>query len=1363
MGKRLYRFIAVLAVTALMLSDLEPLGYLGKFFKSSEEILSENAAAVLEELSLSSVEAEAATGYSFLIGSAQINDGGEINYTNYRNSQRTLKIILKSEEGVASGTAITWTPSNENIVKVLEQNDNELSVTLDILSPGFSGLSVSLNIDGLVLSAVAYCSIHVPLEWSDDETGNQNILASSSDPYGLMVAQTGESTDNYTLQLYTSESTDHPNSYHYLRKLRYVSYEFKTGTADNYATGGVTPTSVPSNIEAEDLVTPSTTLTWESSDTSIVEVDSASGLITAKSAGFARVTCSTNTINERLGTGESISFNVVVVPDAYVSGYTTDYLNRFLVTTDPAQADIVIQTNAKFATNLSWNLFQGDAAVTKKDITSKYKDNIEIGEANGRVVLSDLPAGVYYLTAIAVKDSTASRTLATYGVTDANIQYLGITIIVPIKFPTSEIILNYYNASVYDTYDLKGNSNLPDSTFRFTSADTTVAKVGTNDGVVEATGIGETNVIISKINDKVIKNIFGDYASDPSKIGYDGSDYYVHVTVVHGVSISSTTETMPLGSTLQLNLTAPNPYEGDITWTSSNEKIVTVDETGFVTAVGVGDAKVTVKIKVAGVTKRATCKIKVVSAVDTISLSAKNDYVLVGDNLTISATVSPKLANASLIWAVSDESVASIADTADLSMTITGVAAGSVVVTAVNQDNAIVATKVIKVIQDITSLSLSDTEVVLPQTTGFYQLYAYCTPALPENQSLTWTSSNKKVVTVDSNGKVTLVKPGTAVITVSTENGLLAQCNFTVTQGVESINFDESEITLYVGEKYRLTYVIKPNNATTVDLKWDVYDSKIATIDASGYVTAKNVGTTIVMAKATDGSGVMAMCSVTVKRSATALKLDVSELDMAVGDVYQLEATLTPADSSDTITYESSNTKVVTVTAKGKITAKGKGNCVVLARTDGQAAPQYVNITVTQPMTGLTLSTKDATIYVDEELELEAVIQPKNVSDKEVTFSSDDESVATVDKNGKVKGVTGGIALIWVTSADGDFKDYCKVTVLEQVTEITLVEEAEVGVGKKLKLTATINNETATNKNVTWKSSNKKIAKVNAKGVVTGVKEGTCIITVTAADGSGTSAECELTVITSTESITIDPSMTYLEMIVGDQKQIKFATDPTPTTYSPVWSAADSDIAFVNQQGIVTALKAGTTTITVAAGDNPDITGIVIVKVTNPVNATSITFDKTELVMIPGETNTIVASFQPGNITESYTWSSDNPTVASIDSNGRVTAKQVGTANITLMTRNSGKKATVKVYVVGLSETSVTLYQYEKLLLGLEVDGQSGDLDVRWGTKNQNIAVVSSSGKKANVTAKATGTTNVYVSVNGRELYCKVKVIKNLK
>lgn len=1340
MKKHLYKLVTLLIVFAFLAADLSPLGECGAFFEG-----------IFESAGLGNVEAEAAaSSYSFIIGNKEINDGQTIDYSLYNNADQTLTIILRSTDGIPAGTKITWVVSNSNIITVKSQDDATCSVTLNIISPGFSGLSVTmLTPDGVTYTAAAYCSIYVPLQWSDnvsatDPTQNNIIASDANGNYGLFFAQTGEKV--YSLQLYTSDSSEHPEACHYLRKLRYVTYKY---TAASGKTGNVT-----SDVAGSELGDFTAALEWTSSDPSVATVDSLTGLVTAVSAGFATISVTTSTQNERAGAGDVLSYNVVVVPEGHVVGYTTDNKAHDKIVVSGADREITIQTNATHADTLSWRIFKGDYASNSNDITADLKKNIEIGEATGRVVLKDLSAGVYFLTAIAVKDAAASRIYNTYDVTQAFVKSLNFIIIVPLTFPDDNVILSYYTANINDSYDILGNTNIPKGLFRFVSNDVQVADVGLDTGLIEATGEGSTTVTMSLVSEKMLSSIFGSYADDAASIGYDKTDKTVKVSVFDGIAINTTATTMTVGSTLQLALTAPSPYMGDFNWSSSDQSICTVDANGLVTAKKEGTCTITVYIKVGGISKRAKCVIKVLPTISSISLSAESNFVGIGENLTISANVSPKVSDISLRWSCSDTSIAAIAAANPLSVTITGVKTGTVVISAVNADNAILGTMIIKVVSNIEGITLSDTEVTLSQKTGFYQLYAYVNPELPENETLTWQSSNKKIVTVDQNGKVTLVKPGSAVITVVTGNGKTAQCIFNVLQGVESITLDQTSLTMYVDETYRMTYVIKPTTASDMTLKWTTSDSKIATVDATGYITAKNTGNCVITAQAADGSGIFTSCTVTVLRNAQSITLDVTSLNMNVNDTYLLEVDLKPADCTDFVSFESSNTKVAQVSKKGKITAKSKGTCVIFAKTES-GLQTYCTINVSQQVTGITLNSTDFEIYVDEEYKLIANIAPKTATDQDVVWSSSDAKVATVDKNGTVKGLQGGTTMIKCVTEDGDYTAYALCTVVEKVTTITVEESAEIGVGEKKKLNAVVSNETATDKNVVWSSNKPKVCTVTKKGVIKGKKPGTAVITVMATDGSEAYAECEVRVINATQSV--DVSASFVELMVGESIKIKATTEPASTTYKPIWSSSDEKIAIVNKKGKITALKAGDCIMKAQSPDNPDAFACTYVHVYAPVVATNVSFAQSEVIMVAGETTTVDYSITPSNFTEDYTWSSDNPSVASVDSKGRITAKAMGSANITLMTK-SGKKASVKVFVVGLSKTKVTLHQYESLKLKLEVYGTgSNNLTVKWDTDNQGIAEMSN----GNVTGKACGTTTVYAVVNGRAIGCTVKVIKN--
>ena len=1301
--------------------------------------------------------------FSFLIGNKEIKDGDTIDYSLYNNKDSTLTIILRNTEGIASGTDFEWVVSNSNIIKVKSQDDATCSVTLDIISPGYSGLSVTMkDPKGTTYTAVAYCSIYVPLQWSDnvstDEPIFNNIMASNANGnYGLLYGQAGDSTDTvYTLQLYTSNSADHPEASHYLRKLRYVKYGYAKDDPST-AVDETTLLSVESDVAPDNLGPFTAALKWSTSDASVADVDTLTGLITAKSAGFATITVETSTENELLGKTDSLSFDVVVVPEAYVSGYNTSADSKSTGEIVWDYDSVVFQTNAAFASSLEWRVFQGDVISNATEITDDVKKDMEISDANGRMVLDNLKAGVYYITAIPVKGKETATTTPTYDVTTPNIKALAYIVIVPVRFPPDSLTLSYYNQDIYDSFDLLANSNLPAGKFRFISDNPEVASVKPADGVIEAKSEGNTKVKINLSDEEGFDKLFGSYANDP-RIKFDKTadkSRSVDVTVYDGIAINTSSATMTLGSELQLSLTAPNPYQGEIYWISKDDSIASVDENGLVTAKKIGTTTVTAQINVgSGVTKRAQCTINVVASVSAIKLTAKDDHMKVGDKLTITAEITPKVSGTVLKWTSSDPSVASISTTNALSITINGEKAGSTVITAVNPDNGVVGTMVIHVVSGITSITLSDHEVVIPKSAGFYQLYCKCEPELPSNEKLTWSSSDNRIITVDQNGKVSIVKPGTAHINVMTSNGLLESCKFTILQGMESIVLDETELVMYVGQTYRMTYSVFPATTSDTTLKWTPTNSKVVTVDNTGFFTAKNTGTCVVTVQAMDGSGVFTTCTVTVLRNASGVTLDVKDLKLNVGETYQLEALLNPADSTDTIRYESSNKKIAEVSAGGKITAKGKGSCVIFARTDGGSSA-YCNVTVSQQVTGLTVSPDSASIEVGEVLELTATITPGNASDKEVTWTSDDPSICTVNEDGEIKGIKGGATLIKCVSEDGDLMAYSMITVIEKVTTITLPETAEVGVGKKLKLTAVVSGDTASNKKLKWKSSKKSVCTVSKSGTITGKKAGKARIWAKATDGSGVKASCVVRVIKATEDIELSAS--YVSLVQGGKKKIKVTTTPAKTTYSPVWTTDNDKVAIVSKKGTITALKAGDCIVKCTAGDNSEVYAVVYVHVTAPVSISSINLSEDTLVMLTGETTDVQYSVSPANYTENFSWASDNPSVASVNSKGKVTAKSVGTAKITALSA-SGKKSTATVYVVGLSKTKLTLHQYESTLINLQLDGvESGKVKVSWDTANQSIAEV----KNGKVTGKACGKTVVYAKVNGRSLACTVTVIKN--
>lgn len=1272
--------------------------------------------------------------------------------------------VKPSSGALPPGAKLEWAPYDTSVIQVEPYSSdasslsNQFMIRVKAVGPGYTAVRAYVSIDGEGVYVVD-CQVHVPLEL--DNVNNQD---SGTNPvFNVGVPQTEEPDTGtgynerlgmrtglfqneadggsiYVLQLSGPGAVAPADLYmHYLMRLKYVPY--KTGVKyDTLPTG----TDPDNENYGENILSVLPNLDWKTSNEQVATVDEF-GIVTTQGAGYAEITAETR--SSGIGSGgkvltDKITIHVIVVPTAKLVGSNAIMRTRNTITV--ASKTFTLESNTKNAENLEWALYRGTID-EKNKLNLKKNDYAEVDISNysGAVTFSNVKAGVYYLTAypsdLFTKDST-------------NQAYLTFKIIVPIFMKLDHVYMN-----VGDIYDILGNSNLPNlSVYQFAATGTNssnIIEVGAKSGIIKALSEGNAKVTLTYMpNSDIFEGATGD-----SGEGFLGGDQELEVTVIDDVFLNHSTATIYVGGTLQLILNASNPY-APIEWTSSDDKVATVDENGLVTGVKVGDCVITATQVINGVTKQAKCEIRVKQTVTKITLDPNSASLAVGDYLTINAITDPKSSNANLTWVSSDESIVKVTEQGSLSATVQAVAGGTATITAINKDNAVVGSCLIKVHKAISGITLSETNLTVPLSTGWFRLYATIVPADAEDQEVVWRSTDTSVLDVDQTGKVTLKSAGmAAVIVTSREDATItALCNIKVTKSVTGLTLDTKNKDMYVGETYRITYSLTPSDAAEVTVNWTTTNNAIASVDAKGLVTARGVGTAVIIAKTADG-GYMAMCTINVSRTATAVKLDVTKLSMNVGDSYQFSTILTPADSDNaSLLWESSDPKIAAVSKRGKVTAKAPGTCIIMVKTKS-GSTGYCTINVLRGATGVEISSDEEMVYVGDTIELEASVVPDDATNTNVSWSSNAPDIAYVNNKGEVKGIRGGVAVITCTSEDGGYTDFCIVTVEELVTDIKLnTDEYRLGVGRTFRLTATISGNNATNKQVEWSSSDPDIVSVDANGRIKGKKLGTATITCTAADGSGAEAICRVEVVNLVSDITLNES--YVTLIQGKSVALKATISPKNATYkTPIWSSSDTSIAIVNKKGVVTGLAPGNCIITAKADDSSEISAICYVKVIEPVSSTSITVQESDVVMSPGETKVVAISIVPNNSTDTYSWSSDNTVVATVDEKtGKITAKAVGTANITVMTE-SGRRATIRVHVVGLSRTYVELQQYTSLMIKLEVDGATaGDVTIRWDVENQEIATVAN----GVVTARALGTTTVYAVVNGRRLACTIKVVK---
>ena len=262
---------------------------------------------------------------------------------------------------------------------------------------------------------------------------------------------------------------------------------------------------------------------------------------------------------------------------------------------------------------------------------------------------------------------------------------------------------------------------------------------------------------------------------------------------------------------------------------------------------------------------------------------------------------------------------------------------------------------------DVEKVSLNKSATTLTEGES-ETLTATITPSnATGDKTVKWSSSNEAVAAVDSNGKVTAKKAGTAVITATSSNGKTAGCTVTVKQkeiAITGISLNKSTTSLTEGESETLTATITPSNATgDKTVKWSSSNEAVAAVDSNGKVTAKKAGTAVITA--TSSNGKTAGCTVTVKQkeiAITGISLNKSTTSLTEGESETLTATITPSNATGdkTVKWSSSNEAVAAVDSNGKVTAKKAGTAVITATSsNGKTAGCKVTVKQKDTYTGL--------------------------------------------------------------------------------------------------------------------------------------------------------------------------------------------------------------------------------------------------------------------------------------------------------------------------------------------------------------------------------------------------------------------------
>lgn len=751
------------------------------------------------------------------------------------------------------------------------------------------------------------------------------------------------------------------------------------------------------------------------------------------------------------------------------------------------------------------------------------------------------------------------------------------------------------------------------------------------DGKIKVT-LARTEEIISngsilnakfKVKETAKGSIVTDFTAELSDLNYNNVEYEVVnnissmkvVIPATGISLDKQSLTLAKGSTETLKATlTPADSEEAVTWTTSDNSVATVDNTGKVTAVGKGTATITAKVG----SYTASCKVTVNVPLNGISIKGDATTIKKGQTTQLSVIYDPEDTTdaKTVTWSSSDSSVASV----NANGLVTALKDGTATITAKAGDKSATYDITVQEVK-LTSISIKDSTSIHKGEKETLEI-AYAPENTTDSKTATWTSSDTSVVTVDGNGTLTAVAPGSAVVTAKVGN-FTDTCTVTVDAPLKGIVPTAATMELIKNQTATITYTLNPTDTTDAkNVTFTSSDPSIVTVDADGKLTAKKTGTATITL--TGANNVTAEVTVNVSEvPISTVTLDAQSKVIEKGASADLKASIGPKDNTDddqTITWTSSDTSVATVTVDSADTTKAtvtaipgsKGGTVTITASAWNGTKAVCEIKVPNHIESIELE-KDVVINKGNTKILDVMINPENTDDDTtVVWATSNPNVATVDEStGMITGIKEGTAEITVatkalnpetqqrytatttvTVKENHLTDELAGTIAFADMENPLFKGQTVDLNRLLNLSAIIaENQITDDITVEWESADEEIATVDQNGSVLGIKAGTVEIaaTVKAVDGSGN--EKTYQVVTSIEvkeipleSIAFDKVIN--EMQVGATETLKVIYNPENTTdlKDIKWSSSDENVLAV-EDGKLTAKKAGTATITATVGD----------------------------------------------------------------------------------------------------------------------------------------------------------------------------------
>ena len=565
-------------------------------------------------------------------------------------------------------------------------------------------------------------------------------------------------------------------------------------------------------------------------------------------------------------------------------------------------------------------------------------------------------------------------------------------------------------------------------------------------------------------------------------------------------------------------------------------------------------------------------------------------------------------------------------------------------------------------------------------------------PDVSENRKVSWKVSNPIIENI-SEGRFKAVGSGDTRITVSSEVDptVTATCAVNVLPSVSGIEVQSDKIDVRMGENPRLSAKVNvlPDKDSHKSVTWSSGDESILRISRDGVVTPIAPGNARVFVTSSADETISDHMDVNVLPRVDSVRVAEGLVDLNMDSrVYLAAAVSVDPDIREykSVEWSSSDPSVVSVTAYGALVPIAPGRAVITAKsTIDPSKATLCHVNVFPNVRSISLASDSASVKMGDTvaMSVNVKVSPDTPECKSVKWSVSDSSVIKVTQEGVVIPVNPGVATVTATSAaDPNRKATSSITVLPAVRNVSLsADSALIKVGNLLPLASAVAADPSTkdSTDVVWTTSDASVATVAQNGIVSAAAPGRTVITATSMADPSYKASCEITVAPNVRTLTL--SSDSLVVKVGESERLVATVDVAPNLgkyRDVIWKSEDESVAKIDDFGNVIPVAPGETRIDAVSVADFEAKASCNVKVIG--NIHDIAVSVPSAVVYAGSKLPLsarVSTTPDAAVFKDVIWTSSNPSVAQVDSNGVLTGNTVGTAYVTARSAYDPSKTSV--------------------------------------------------------------------------------------